>query len=115
MDNLEQLPEMKNNEKFPRLITGAEFLGLFNNPDFRKKWEERNQVKCPKCNQSYNWQTIANEPFRAIVEDSSNTMKVCRDCYWKWVYEDPIRYFSRIEETDEGFCYVKELGEDEER
>ncbi len=108
MDNLEKLSEPKNN-KPSNLITAAELQALLNDPDYRKMWEERNSVECPKCHRSYNSRILVHEPFRTIVEDASNTMRVCEDCYWKWVGKDITRYFSDIEETPEGFCYVKEL------
>ncbi|MDD5191710.1 MAG: hypothetical protein PHH54_03480 [Candidatus Nanoarchaeia archaeon] len=70
----------------------------------------KDYIECPKCHNKYHWNVVANEPFRTITDaDGKNKQKVCEDCYWKWIDGDITRYFPRIEETDKGFCYVKDL------
>ena len=78
---------------------------------------KKDYTECPECHKKYDWQTMANEPFRTIIDDDGkNKREVCEDCYFKWVGSDDdkvlSRYFTRIEETDEGICYVKNLHED---
>ncbi|HJX50360.1 hypothetical protein A3K73_08900 [Candidatus Pacearchaeota archaeon RBG_13_36_9] len=101
MNNLEQLPGPESPKE--------------NGPDCIKKWDKQNLTECPDCHKKYDQQTMVNEPFRTIVDNSTTQRKVCEDCYWKWVDVDVTRYFSRIEETDIGFCYVKDLNENQER
>jgi len=103
----------------PKLTSLAEFAAMMNDPVRRKKHEELFLRECPDCHKKYDDQTLVNEPFRTIVESATNHRKVCVDCYWKWVGEsdDPKeiirRYFGRIEETPLGFCYVKDLDDDQ--
>ena len=77
----------------------------------------KDYTECPECHKKYNWQTMANEPFRTIMDDDAkNKRKVCEDCYFKWVGSDEdkalSRYFTRIEEIDESISYVKDINED---
>ena len=101
MEDLEHLSNSK--KKIHKLPNGNEWLAQYNH--------EKGLTECSECHNKYDWQTMANEPFRVIMDDDATIQKkVCVDCYFKWVGSDDdktlSRYCGSIEETEEGICYI---------
>ena len=87
-------------------IYGTELIAIYDDPKRRRAFEKMFDAECPVCHIIYD--NLDGLP-RIIVRSASVQQEVCEDCYWVWVSEDITRYFSQLEETSIGFCYVKEI------